>query len=149
MGSTVGSCWDQPLALAGINHRLLLGSIVGFCWDQPVTESTIERTNTCERWILGGLSVVLFLVFLFIYTHELTAHVRFFCHAANVAMLPHDTRVRLPILKNRAPTASMSYMSAMHDGDPRRVAQDNPWLTPWLTSLFVETKLNIDTIKTN
>jgi hypothetical protein len=44
----------------------------------------------------------------------------------NVAMLPHDARIRLPILKNRAPTASMSYMSAMHDGDPRRVAQDNP-----------------------
>jgi hypothetical protein len=85
------------------------------------------------------------LVFLFIYTHELTAHARFFCRAANVAMLPHDARVRLPILKNRAPTDSMSYMSVMHDGDPRRVAQDNPWLT----LLFAETKLNIYTIKTN
>jgi hypothetical protein len=101
-----------------INRRLLLRS--------TVIESTIERTNTRERWILRGLSVLLFLVFLFIYTHELTAHVGFFCRAANVAMLPHDARVRLPILKNRAPTASMSYMSAMHDGDPRRVAQDNP-----------------------
>jgi hypothetical protein len=104
------TCWDQPSALAGINRRLLLGS--------TVTESTIERTNTRERWILGGLSVLLFLVFLFIYTHELTAHVRFFYRAANVTMLPHDARVRLPILKNRAPTASMCYMSAMHDGDP-------------------------------
>jgi Kef-type K+ transport system membrane component KefB len=40
----------------------MLGSTVGSCWDQlsarsPVTESTIERTNTRERWILGGLSV--------------------------------------------------------------------------------------------
>jgi hypothetical protein len=99
LGSTVGSFADQPSARS------------------PVTESTIERTNTRERWILGGLSVLLFLVFLFIYTHELTAHVRFFCRAANVAMLPHDARVRLPILKNQAPTASMSYMSAVHDGD--------------------------------
>jgi hypothetical protein len=57
------------------------------------------------------------LFFFFIYTHELTAHARFFCRAANVAMLPHDARVRLPILKNRAPTDSMS---VMHDGDPRR-----------------------------
>jgi cellulose synthase/poly-beta-1,6-N-acetylglucosamine synthase-like glycosyltransferase len=100
LGSTIGSFADQSLARS------------------PVTESTIERTNTRERWILGGFSVLLFLVFLFIYTHELIAYVRFFCRAVNVAMLLHDARVRLPILKNRAPTASMSYMSAVHDGDP-------------------------------
>jgi hypothetical protein len=94
---------------------------------------------------LGGLSTLLFLVFLFIYTHELTAHARFFCRAANVVMLPHDARVRSPILKSRASTASTSYMRAMHH------EKCDEWLrtTPWLTSLFTETKLNIDTIKTN
>jgi hypothetical protein len=105
----------------------------------------IERTNTHERWILGGLNILLLLVFLFIYTHELTAHAQFFCRAANVAMLLHDACVRSPILKSRAPTASTSYMRAMHH------EKCDEWLrtTPWLTSLFAKTKLNIDTIKTN
>jgi hypothetical protein len=35
LGSTVGSCWDQPSALAGIDRRLLLESTVGSCWDRP------------------------------------------------------------------------------------------------------------------
>jgi hypothetical protein len=33
LGSTVGSCWDRPSALAGIDRQLLLESTVGSCWD--------------------------------------------------------------------------------------------------------------------
>jgi hypothetical protein len=45
-------CWERPSALAGINHRLFCRSTVGSFANQPsalspVTESTIERTNTC------------------------------------------------------------------------------------------------------
>jgi hypothetical protein len=51
LGLTVGSCWDRPSALVGINRRLFCRSTVGSFADQPsarspVTESTIERTNT-------------------------------------------------------------------------------------------------------
>jgi hypothetical protein len=56
--------------------------------------------------------VLLFLVFLFIHTHELTAHTWFFCHATNVAMLLHDVRVGSSILKTRPLVG--------------RVAQDTP-----------------------
>jgi hypothetical protein len=41
----------SSVVVVGINRRLLLGSTVGSCWDRPlarspVTESTIKRTNT-------------------------------------------------------------------------------------------------------
>jgi hypothetical protein len=36
-------CWDQPSALVGIDHRLLLGSTVGSYWDRPSAFAGIDR----------------------------------------------------------------------------------------------------------
>jgi hypothetical protein len=42
-GAQTFECWDQPSALAGINHRLLLDSTVGSCWDRPSAFAGINR----------------------------------------------------------------------------------------------------------
>jgi hypothetical protein len=131
--SSDGADSDGPTALLGV-------TVAG----TPVAEST-RATNARDGCFLGGRYVLLFLVFLFIHTHELTAHARFFCRATNIAMLLHDARVHLSILKTWTPTASTSCMRAMHH------EKCDEWLRtpPWLTSLFAKTKLNIVTIKTN
>jgi hypothetical protein len=43
LGLTVGSCWDRPSALTGIDRRLLLGSTVGSWWDRPLALAGIDR----------------------------------------------------------------------------------------------------------
>jgi hypothetical protein len=109
----------------------------------PVAENTIAQEQQSQRDGFFWEVVLLFLVFLFIHTHELTAHTRFFCHATNVVMLLHDVRVGSSILKTRplpprvacAPCTTRSGTSGSGH--------------PWLTSLFTKTKLNIGTIKTN
>jgi hypothetical protein len=74
---------------------------------------------------VGGRSGLLFLFFFFIYTHELTAHARFFCCATNVAMLLHDAHVRSPLDAH-----CLHELYTRHTPrEVRRVAQDNPWLT--------------------
>jgi hypothetical protein len=49
LGSTVGSCWDQPSALAGIDRRLLLGSTVGSCWDRPSELRSARMLNLTQQ----------------------------------------------------------------------------------------------------
>jgi hypothetical protein len=48
-----GFCRDQPSALAGIDHRLLLGSTVGFCWDRP----QVARWALLMETVQGGLAL--------------------------------------------------------------------------------------------
>jgi hypothetical protein len=49
LGSIVGSCWDQPSALAGIDRRLLLGSIVSSCWDRPSELRSARTLNLTQQ----------------------------------------------------------------------------------------------------
>jgi hypothetical protein len=44
LGSTIGSCWDRPSALDGIDRQLLLGSTVGSWWDKSCAQ-TQQRTH--------------------------------------------------------------------------------------------------------
>jgi hypothetical protein len=49
LGSTIGSCWDQPSALGGIDRRLLLGSTVGSWWDRPSALRSARTLNLTQQ----------------------------------------------------------------------------------------------------
>jgi hypothetical protein len=48
LGSTVGSCWDRPSALAGIDRRLLLGSTAS-CKVSSANGNCTRRFGAAER----------------------------------------------------------------------------------------------------